>query len=465
MLRAAADKPNIVILMLDALRADRLGCYGRGRPVSPSIDRIARQGVLFENAIASAPWTLPSHASLFTGLTPSAHGADDLSLRLKSDVPTLAEFLAGAGYSTAAFSPHNGWLSRGTGLMRGFQVHVGPEDGREGSLPRRAGGDGGTLCAEGQQIIGFARQFLSRAGEGRPLLLFLHSMINHEPYHPAEGAWDRSAIDRPDGKLIRRLQRDFRRLRADPSRITPRHMDALDRLYGACVATVDELCREVFSLVGKYLGWENSLLVITSDHGQNLGEHGMFSHWLCLFETLLRVPLIIYPRTHSGLPARVQQPVQQSDLFYTLLSLSGCRNAAQGARRPVEKDLFLRALGQFPPDTYLFAEHTHPRMTLRHIRRYNPRFEDAELAAAKKAVRTKSLKYVLHSTGSEFLYDLRADRAEERDLSAEREQTAAELRGVLLEELGGFSETGPATVPEERFDDAVLVKLDQLGYL
>ncbi|MFO8006477.1 MAG: sulfatase, partial [Candidatus Brocadiia bacterium] len=329
MLSASRNRPNIVMLMLDTLRADRLGCYGyRRRTVSPAIDEVARGSILFERAIASAPWTLPSHASLFTGLHPSQHGADDVSLYLHERHRTLAERLSGAGYRTAAFCAHNAWFSAAAGLARGFQLCVGPELKEDASglreMAARTADQEQYLSAEGCEVLGFARYCLHRlADRHAPLFLFLHSMINHQPYRPADASWDKLGADPVPADLTAHLAENFRELRANPETITAEQAEAMDLLYDACVATADELAARLIELIGRRLGWERTVLVITSDHRQNLGEHGMWGHWLCLADTLLHVPLLIYPRPFASLPARVSAPVQQADLCSTLLRLSG----------------------------------------------------------------------------------------------------------------------------------------------
>ncbi|MFO7958552.1 MAG: sulfatase [Candidatus Brocadiia bacterium] len=455
-------RPNIVIFMADTLRADRLGCYGyEAHPTSPAIDAAARDGLMFERAFAAAPWTLPSHGSLFTGLSPSKHGATDVTLQLDERHTTLASRLAGLGYRTVAFTPHNAWLSQSTGLMRGFQTHLGPkhrvacdraESAADANSPRRR-----ALGFEGSQIAQFAEHVLAGAADDeRPLFLFLHSMVNHEPYRPAAQSWAKAGVGRPDDDLLGYLQDEFKAYRANPHTVTPGHAAALSRIYDACVATVDEVFRQVTRAVERHLGWDSTILVFTSDHGQNLGEHGMFSHWLCLFDTLLHVPLIIFPRWRE-VPARVSRPVPQKGLFRTLLRLAGDAHVEDGG-------LLEMAAGRAPFPDCVTAEHDDPVTTLKQIRTYNPGYHKPELEAAKKAVRTERYKYVLHATGTEYLYDLESDPAEQHNVLRQNRKGADGLRERLLTELGGFRERAEPADAEETLDEGVLANLRALGY-
>lgn len=469
MLSAKREKPHLILVVLDALRADRLSAYGHGRPTSPRIDGIGTEGVLFESAIASAPWTLPSHGSLFTGLHPSEHRADDVSLRLGRGVPTLAEVLGQAGYKTVAYCPDNGWLSTNTGLLKGFQVRLGPTGGqRGGTLEFASVGDcwaERSFGGEGAGLLRFAKHVLRRtADQEAPLFLFLHSMISHQPYVPADQSWGKLGLEGPDPELTRYLQEHFRSYRAAPETITAEMSEGLNDLYDACVATADELCGALFRLVGDYLGWDNTVLVITSDHGQNLGEHGMFSHWLCLFNTLLHVPLVIYPRVFAGLPERVRTPVGQADMFHTLLLLAGLPECQAGGANHARKCLLQRALRQAPPDEYIFAEHARPDMTLPHIRRHNPDFDQPTLETAKKAALSERFKYILHSDGAESLYDLRSDPAERENVVDREEERAKRMRRALEVELGPFGAYGKTAKPENQFEESALRKLQDLGY-
>ncbi len=272
-----ARQPHVVMLLADTLRGDRLNCCGYGpRTTTRALDAIAAGGVLFEQAIASAPWTLPSHRSLFTGLAPTRQGATDVTLRLRDDVETLAERLTRAGYRTVAFTPRNAWLTASTGVMRGFGFHVEPKHRAECDRAERQQKGSRALREElgfeGAQVWRFAEHVLKEArADGRPLFLFLHTMLTHEPYVPSAAAWDRLGAAPPDADLFDYLRREFKTYRANPHTITPEQADALRLLYDACVATVDLLCARLFLLIQQHLGWRDALFIVTSDHGQEPG--------------------------------------------------------------------------------------------------------------------------------------------------------------------------------------------------
>ena len=165
---------HLILISIDTLRPDRLGCYGHARDTSPALDRLAREGVLFEDVTSASPWTLPAHASLLTGHYASRHGVVDLTRRLDAALPTLASLLGERGYATAAVVNSSNLTER-HGLERGFeQFHHVPELADDGSIP-----DGAA------EVLAHARPMLERRGE-RPLFLFLHFYDVHSDYAPDE---------------------------------------------------------------------------------------------------------------------------------------------------------------------------------------------------------------------------------------------------------------------------------------
>jgi arylsulfatase A-like enzyme len=309
----ASGQPNVVLLVVDTLRADHVGAYGYARDTTPHLDRLARDGVRFTHAWSTSSWTLPAHASLFTGLLPSSHGATEPHPRLDPGPQTLAGALAQRGYRTVGLSA-NAWVSGGTGLDRGFGTFrfLGDEGlvsqlllplvfARPDDLGGRALADAAVAAIE--------------ATPGRaPLFLFVNFLEAHEPLGTVPDA-DRSRYSPTplDATLGRVWMRDMPRAwarcqggadlgadsgggalvcrdglyRAPPDRVR----GTVDR-YDAGVAYVDARIGEVWAAVERAGLAENTLFVVTSDHGEHLGEEGRLGHMVWLDEALVSIPLV-----------------------------------------------------------------------------------------------------------------------------------------------------------------------------
>ena len=308
-----ADAPNVLILSIDTLRADRLGCYGHARGTSPNLDALAARGVLFERAYSSAPWTLPSYASLFTGLSPADHragvvteredrfGTDELAQRkttelLRPDVRTLAEAAREAGWWTAGFYC-NPYIGAGAGVDRGFDRWERYQHGAKAGVER-------------------AQAWIAAHG-ARPWLVFLHLIDPHMPYAPPAP-----------------FDRQFAGVSVDDLADWPPTLSALrggadeatrklcSDLYDGEVAYADaQLGRllEALRLSGEL---DNTIVVLHSDHGEEFWEHGGCDHGHAMHEELLRVPFVLsWPGRVE--PRRVSARVRTLDLYPTLSELLG----------------------------------------------------------------------------------------------------------------------------------------------
>jgi arylsulfatase A-like enzyme len=338
---ARRTRPNVVLISIDTLRADRLGAYGHEENTSPNIDLLAKEAVVFEAAYAQASWTLPSHASMFTGLNPIAHGVTSRRGRLVHEHVTVAELLRDAGYTTAA------WVGRGSysyvgaerGLAQGFDQYEHAPHG-DPSLrqtattaydPQPANHDGGSL-GEGEAEITSVLEWLPGRPQA-PFFLFVHLDDVHSqptglpydsppPFHdrfcPGE-VEDYTGCD-VSGKYCatKMLQRIRRGHIAAP---TPDEIGKIFCLYDGAVAFSDhQVGRLVQGLRDQQL-LENTLLIVTSDHGEALMEHGDLLHF-AVYEEVSRVPLIVrFPRgEHAG---RAGAVVELVDLVPTILDQAG----------------------------------------------------------------------------------------------------------------------------------------------
>ncbi|MHC5209188.1 MAG: sulfatase [Planctomycetota bacterium] len=326
--------PNVLLISIDTLRADHLGCYGYERPTSPRLDELARAGVVYGQVVSPSNWTLPSHASLLTGRMPARHALLDDGVRLDAGVPTLAEGMRAAGYHTLGVVAHV-YVSRAFGLERGFDVF---DDGLIA---------GGTTNPVAAQVVDRVLAHVDEAPPG-PLFLFVHLFDPHWSYTPP-APWDTAFTDPDyagpmDGSYARMIGVE------DPG--APIHradLDQLVALYDGEIASTDaQIGRLLDGLVERGL-LEDAVVVVTGDHGEEFKDHGALGHGKTLFEEQLRVPLIL--AGHPGLPpgTRREDPVSTVDIAPTLLALAGAERRA---------DLFGRDLADRPAGSRLLVSET-----------------------------------------------------------------------------------------------------------
>ena len=327
--RPAVGGPNVVLITLDTVRPDHLSLYGYSRPTSPNLDRWARQGVVFDNAVSASSWTLASHASIFTGLLPHQHGAD-WARPLDTSRWTLAQALRSRGYETAGFTSNLEYGEAGWGLGRGFEVY----DDAKNSVPHNLAATlaGGLLI---QPLYGsLARHdFLERRDasdmnrdviqwfkhrSGEPFFLFVNYFDAHSPYF-APPPFDRRFGQTSKAVLDKAWpimdQADFSRPLSDQER------QSLVDAYDNCLASLDDQVGKLLAFLASRPEWSNTIVIITSDHGEAFGEHGAYNHGWNLNRETIHVPLIIFG---SGVPSgmRLADTVSVRKLFPTVLDLT-----------------------------------------------------------------------------------------------------------------------------------------------
>ncbi len=346
----AEHRPRLILFVtLDTTRRDALGAYGAPPEATPSLDALARRATVFDHAVATAPWTLPSHASMFTGLYPSQHRAGVQARRLAGDADTLAARLREAGYLTAGIAG-GVLMEHGFGVGRGFAIYDDPDGYR----------------TSGEHLTRRALRLLDRAA-GEPLFLFLNYFDAHMPYAP------RPAIGRRLGEPAARdalppgLWRDaaegqaeaFDRLAHGDEAVTPETRAWLRAAYLSQVASMDAQIGRLFAELEARGLWDEALVVVTADHGEMLGENGLLAHAYRLTPELVDVPLLVkWPGQSEG--RRDPRLVSLVDLYPTVL-------AAAGVEAPAGEGFDLAAR---PRRTLaLFEEHVGPvhALTNRHL--------------------------------------------------------------------------------------------------
>jgi arylsulfatase A-like enzyme len=427
---ALAERADLLLVVVDTLRADRLGSYGAERDTSPALDRLAAEGVRFERAYAPAPWTKPSVASIFTGLHPSAHRANRVRTALPDGAVTLAEILREQGYRTAGVVSHD-VLAAKNGFAQGFERYF--EDEARGH---------GHLSTEG--VTARARALLAELAAGEePFFLFVHYFDPHYDYlrHPEFGfAAERAG--RLDGS------ESLVSLRKLSDELTPEEVGLLRDLYDEEIRFTDRGIGHLLEGLAEAGRAERSLVVATADHGEAFLEHGWLGHTRSLYEVLLRVPLIL--RVPGVAPGVVAEPVSTVSLLPTLLELMGVRPDEIAPHGPsLAPHLTGAAATQLPP---VFAEVD-----------FLPVFDPAK-RAAKKALIGPRFKLIRDErSGALELYDLSEDPGERRDLAGEDPERLEKLRAQLeirarAAGAGALSEQDREPTLEE------LERLRALGY-
>ena len=324
-------RPNILIIIMDTARGDRFPWSGYARPTAPNLEAIAREGAIYTQAFSPAPWTVPAHASLFTGQYPSLHRTDCGSLRLPDQTVTLAETLHAAGYRTIGYTA-NPWIGREYNFQQGFDTY-----GETWRLVSQESEDTGAALTN-ERVLRWLEWRAGNADARRePFFLFINYFEPHLAYHPPEPERSRLLRSGLDPARVQRLSRlghpDEMRYIVGLSDLGGDDLAILSDLYDGEIAYADRRAGEVLALLRRQGILDRTIVAVAGDHGENIGDHHMMDHKLSVHDTLLHVPLVLrYP---PGVAAgqTIDAPVQMHDLYPTLLGLAGVRPPA-GA--PVE---------------------------------------------------------------------------------------------------------------------------------
>jgi arylsulfatase A-like enzyme len=329
--------PNVLLIVMDTVRADRLSLHGYHRDTTPNLVRLARRAVRFEQARATAPWTLPSHASMFTGRWPHDLGVAE-NIPLDMTYPTLAEFLSSRGFATGGFVANaffcNAWYGLGRGFER-YEDFYGDEVVVSLTETLRSSRLGhGLLVMTGHPLLAnrrrkdaarINRDFLSwlSAVEGQPFFAFLNYFDAHFPFVPPDG-FDRHFGSRPRSPTdMATLLEWNERTR---NKISGHDVELGSDAYDDCIAYVDqELGNLIDELESRGL-LDRTLVIITSDHGESMGEHGVFGHGKSLYNEEVQVPLLMIPPGGLSSGLSVRQPVSLREIPATVVDLLGARN-------------------------------------------------------------------------------------------------------------------------------------------
>lgn len=412
-------RPDVLLISIDTLRADHLGCYGYPLETSPNLDRFAREeAIVFEQSVSQAPATIPSHASLFTSVIPPRHGLFAQSgSRISKATPTIPEILARAGYATRSWNG-GGQVRGGLGFGRGFERYESLRDERFADVVDRA------------------VAWLREDPPDRPFFLFLHTYEVHAPYTPLLEHLDRFDQGYEGPLPIHLTPHLLGEITAHPEDYTDADRRHVVHTYDAEIHSMDAAFGRLVAFLRKTGRLDRMLVLFTSDHGEEFGEHGAVGlHARSLYEELVRVPLLLKLPGGRGAGRRVDAQVQGIDVMPTILAAAGVPPppTAEGV------DLAEVLEGRVDPD--------RPAVAQRWSR-------DRRLPIS---VRTRRWK--LHD---QKLFDLRDDPRETRDRAAEEPEELARLRAIQARARAAKpypAESRTAIDPETR------EQLRQLGYV
>ncbi|OGW13352.1 MAG: hypothetical protein A3G93_07885 [Nitrospinae bacterium RIFCSPLOWO2_12_FULL_45_22] len=491
-------KPNIVLIVLDTARAQNFSCYGYPRSTTPNIDAIAKEGTLFLNTITPSPWTLPSHAAIFTGMLPSKHGAHEKHKFLDGCHKTLPEVLKSTGYYTCAIS-NNSWVSPYFGFSKGFDIffklwQLFQDDSdplpalrkrfleerdargiilellRQGSFKTFANGLYKRFFYKKRYDCGARRinrivshSLLNILGKKQPFFLFINYLETHLKYQAPEPYYGQFLPEGMNKGIASKVNQDAFKYIAGQVEMDRLDFEVLTALYDGELAYLDFRIGELYShLKGKGL-LDDTLLIITSDHGENLGEHNLMDHQYCLYDTLLRVPLIVrYPGVFPA-GEMVSTQVQLVDIFPTIMDILQTDDKEM-SHELHGQSLLPHKLGD-QERTFAVAEYLGPQPAIEIMAKRYPGSERYlnKFNRSLFAIRTSSWKFIESSDGRNELYNIRDDPGEVNNLINTQPAKARELERTL-KEWKESNNTRYIASEQKVIDGEVKKRLEALGY-
>ena len=446
---SSPDNPNIVLVVMDTLRRDRIGCYGYEKDTTPNLDRLASRGTLYERAHSTSSWTWPSTTSILTGMTPERHGViDNDSCHLARDYDVLAEALQRQNYTTAAFSG-NPLISPSKQFDQGFETFFG----------------GGGIFYKSRRFIPDAIEWM-KANAGNRFFLYLHMVDPHHPHQPMKAARDLFVKTKPPkgynagtypaqsfallgGKAI------VRGGGWDTTRVVPQaEQERLSNIYDACVATGDYWFGEVLNALDEFGLEDETIVAFTSDHGEEFFDHGMMTHGHSIFRELVDVPLVL---AGPGIPGGVRSDalVSNRHLGTTLAQLGG--SAIRGVESTIDLarpiDLVAQPIGYSTEQGWWNTWHRTPIWGLRDGR------WNLHLAPVAGAFGGST-----PTKGGEFrLFDMESDPKQLRNLADEQPERVAAMIERLNERVQ--AETALRTSLSIGAGEETIEMLQGIGYI
>ena len=455
------DRLNVLLVVLEGVRADHVSCNGYARETTPFLDALARDGVRFANMIATAPGTLSSHAALFTGVHSVTHGATGENRFLSSRHKPLQAYLKACGYRTAAFCT-NPWVSPETGFGRGFdafftQRHDNGLAARALLYGRRASDRILRRKDAGARRTNEALKRWLASGD-QPFFAFMHFNETHLPYQPPP-PYDRVFLPRDVGTArVRSVNQDANKHLAGQAEMNQEDFAILTALYDGGLRYVDHRLNEIADFLRTRGVWDRTLLIVTADHGEYLGDRGLIGHRVGLYDTVLRVPLVVHCPGWVPQGFVVEDLAQTTDIAPTIMRLL---DIADDTAQMQGRALLDGGRATAGP-AFIVSERFRPDLSV--LQQRFPNFDARFLDVRTKAIRTRREKFTWRSDEANEFYDLAVDPGERTNLIGQAAERADALRRQLFDWLAAVEkfetdDSAPA------IDDVVRRQLLGLGYL
>lgn len=407
------QRPNILLISLDDLRADSLGCYGYQRITSPFIDYIATQGILYENCFVNTHGTFSSHSTILTGLYQASLYCQQsgIDFKVNDKAPMIQEYLKKNGYFTVGVTD-GGLLSKAYGFQRGFDIYNDNGDGIKNGT---------------EKVINYLKENKNK----KPFFVFYHTYDIHSPYNPPE-PYDKifgefkSNINPTNDELLKYAHTAWRDLKKED-------LDFLKARYDGSIKYVDDNLLKFFKALEKIGFFENYLLILTSDHGEEFGEHGGLLHRDLLYEELIHIPLII-SGTKVPKNKKIKVLCNHIDIMPTAFKFL-----------KIEKPKYLQGedLLDLKKRKFIFSQYEDRRYSLR----------------------TKRWKFILNSDGKFELYDLSKDKFERENLSEKNEKFCIFLKNEIKKILANSPNFCTKDYENANLTEEDIEKLKSLGYI
>jgi arylsulfatase A-like enzyme len=498
---APGDGTSVLFVVLDTVRKDRLSVYGHDEPTTPTLSTFAEEARVFEHAVAPAPWTLPVHASLFTGLYPSEHEATQETPYLEG-ATTLADSVGAAGYDTACYSS-NAWITPYTKLTQGFAdqdnfFQIMPGDLLSGPLARawRAMNDSPRLRGVADRLVQVGNWFHEHfaAGEGgdtktpavidrtiefvddsESFFAFINLMDAHLPYHPPTEHAEQFAPG-VDSTEICQNSKEYNSGARD---IDEGEWADIRGLYDAEIRHMDDQLDRLFSHLEDTGQWEDTTVIVCADHGELHGEHDLYGHEFNVYDPVVNVPLLV---KHPDVPAGERDDettVELVDLYHTILDHAGVEPEPCGVRLAPERSLLRDDYRTFPDSpiqdrgAYGFVEYHRPVVELRQLESKAAGAgieldEDSRFYSRMRAARRPEGKYIRNELVVDEAYRLDEDPDESTNVEGSGDQVIDTVEAALAtfeDQVGGeWTDVADEDVLEDMGEEAQ-DRLRDLGYI
>ena len=483
------DRPNVLFIVWDTTRADRMSLFGYEKKTTPFLDEWAQGARVFENCTSTGSSTVPAHGAMFTGLLPTEHGANNSFKCLADQHVTLAEIFRDNGYDTYLFSanPH---ISADENFHQGFDTEEHPWDRkfRDRSVDRamaaRDGGrgqaDGARLARNRERAIKMARKrpdnvfirnsgwmaeeglrewLADRGGAKKPFFAFLNYMEAHRPYSAAE-KYCRKTMTPAQIERLKRIDRSWLtswKYTFGLHEYSEEDLETFNRLYEACLLELDDLFASLIGALEKEGRLDNTIIVLVADHGEHLGEHHLLDHQYSLYEPLLKVPLVLWWHGHVE-PGRETRPVVNFDLFSTLRGMAGLETPSglpENCISLLEPDGSRLRLAEYPSDL---------DRPIDDVRKEAPDWDPTPFHRRMVAIYDGRFKLIRASDGTHELYDIDADPLEETNLFSSMTGEADRLHKALLGIMKEIRPFDYDSVEAKGLSEEQRERLEALGY-